>query len=298
MAQPSRLTPGPAWPATAWAAAEPPGAAPAVSFALVAGQPLLVLQQRGGAPAAAAAARRARGGGAPPPLLHAARRPPPFARILGGGGGGKEDERFLAWLEALAAEEVVRDGDGGDGGGGGGGGFAASGPRHDSTWYQERCVFCAECKAAVDAEVGRRGVRCAGCRRWFHARCCPALSGGRGGGAAAADGAFFHSPECEAGYRRLCREAAKGRRALAYQPQGLLHGLLGGLLGGARSGGGGAEAQRMTVRLIDFADAKRQVREAPRRVRGGAPPAAPPHRRRQRPLPPTARTPMCAWTLL
>jgi hypothetical protein len=199
----------------------------------------------------------------PPPLVP---RPPLFfARLFGGGpsasgggggGGGEQDARFLRWLEALAAEEAAKDD---------AARAAAAEPRvrHESGWYQERCAFCAACKAAIDATVAKRGVRCAGCRRWFHARCCAALGGAGAAGTAgcSAPGQFFHTPQCEEAYCRLRREAAKGRRALAHQPQGWMQGLLGGLLGGGRGGAGAEvpEGERMTVRLIDLAEAKQQV---------------------------------------
>lgn len=44
---------------------------------------------------------------------------------------------------------------------------------HSDEWYQERCVFCAECKTSVNSTYQKRGTRCHGCRRWFHNTCMP-----------------------------------------------------------------------------------------------------------------------------
>ncbi|GBF90876.1 hypothetical protein Rsub_03730 [Raphidocelis subcapitata] len=208
-------------------------------------------------------------------------RQPPFAHLLGGrragppparvlpfarahGDAGGEDARFANYLRALVGEEASKDA--GDG---------EPKPKHDNVWYQERCALCAACRTAVDAEPGRRGTRCAGCRRWFHAKCCgPRKAGGDGAdqgaghgtasgssgssGAAVVNGRFFHSPDCSAGYEALAREAAKGRRPLASPPQ-QPHGLFGGLFG-SRQPALPAGSAPLTVRLIDLSEAKRQYK--------------------------------------
>lgn len=42
---------------------------------------------------------------------------------------------------------------------------------HDDDWYQDRCIFCAQCKAAINSTYNKKGSRCQGCRRWFHDAC-------------------------------------------------------------------------------------------------------------------------------
>ncbi|KIZ06165.1 hypothetical protein MNEG_1785 [Monoraphidium neglectum] len=181
-------------------------------------------------------------------------------------GAGSEDPKFQRWLQALAAEELAAAEAAADAGPTppyGGAGVPAGGARlHDNEWYADRCVFCAACRTAIDAEPGRRGARCAGCRRWFHGKCRPEANGGGGGTGGArqagggGSGRFFHCDECREGYQALRREAAKGRRELpALQPGGLA-GLFAGFFG---RGAEKADVEPLTLRLIDFSEVKPQV---------------------------------------
>ncbi|KAI8477339.1 MAG: hypothetical protein J3K34DRAFT_515690 [Monoraphidium minutum] len=181
--------------------------------------------------------------------------PPPLARMASPGGGGgrgapQDDPKFQRWLEAMAAEEMAGDG-----------AAAAAAPRkHTNEWYADRCAFCAACRAAVDAEPGRRGGRCAGCRRWFHAQCRPARGGGGGGAEGGGGGGggerYFHSDDCRLVFDALRAVAAQGRRPLPAPPAG--GGGLGALLGGVfwQRPADAAEGEPLTVRLLDFADVK------------------------------------------
>lgn len=181
----------------------------------------------------------------------------------GGGRGGdqQEDPKFRAWIEALAREELGRDGAAAARAAGEPDGFAPA--RHDSRWYADRCAFCARCALAIDAEPGRRGARCAGCRRWFHPRCCAALAEGADGGSG---GRFFHSAACREGYEALRAVAAEGRRPVeAPAPPGGLMGLLSGLLGGGQKQQQNENAEEpLTVRLLDLSELKRHYRAAQR----------------------------------
>ncbi len=78
-------------------------------------------------------------------------------------------------------------------------------------------MFCAACNESInDSTTDKRGIRCQGCRRWFHNRCRKALPPlpplareeqqrqGRQGGA------YFHCGECRRQYNVLADTAAKG----------------------------------------------------------------------------------------
>jgi hypothetical protein len=229
-------------------------------------------------------------GGAPqrqscvlPPPQHQQTQPPPpprrsllnllpFARIGLPGGGGRSDvndPKFVNWLNSMAEEEgaanaAARAAD-----------FEAGaiGPsKHDNAYYAERCAFCAACRTAIDAEVGRRGARCAGCRRWFHARCDPRRqqqpaddgppAHEQGGGSSGGKKQFFHSGDCQRVYQALQREAARGRRPLEARPAagGLFGGFFDGLFGRGGSAAEVPEEEGLTVRLIDLGEAKRQYK--------------------------------------
>lgn len=75
---------------------------------------------------------------------------------------GDEPERSWGWVSALS------------------GGAPTPAPSSSArkalgdTWYVDRCVVCARCGEAVRATLrAQRGVRCAGCCRWFHDKCAP-----------------------------------------------------------------------------------------------------------------------------
>lgn len=173
-----------------------------------------------------------------------------------------EDAKFLKWLDAMAAEEF--------GGRGTTGASGTGSKRHENEWYADRCVFCTACSKAIDAEHGRRGVRCSGCRRWFHSHCRPkrAIQGSGDadhvdGSSSSSKGRYFHSCECEAVYQALHRAAAEGQRQLAVGPRsrsGGIGGLMDNLFGGGRDAAGKGDAgEQLTFRLIDLADVKQQV---------------------------------------
>ncbi|KAF8073082.1 hypothetical protein HT031_000743 [Scenedesmus sp. PABB004] len=79
---------------------------------------------------------------------------------------------------------------------------------HSDQWFAERCVFCSDCKTTINSQHHKRGSRCHGCRRWWHAGCAVPAEG------AARGARFFHSAECEQAYEQLAAVAAAGEQAL------------------------------------------------------------------------------------
>jgi len=203
----------------------------------------------------------------------------------GGVNNNSEDAKFLNWLDSMAADEAAAGADARL--------AALEGPaKHDNAWYAARCVVCAACRTAIDAELGRRGAHCSGCRRWFHARCNPAKTEQQhqdgnqqqeqqqhqtpaaAAAAASSSGAsggrlFFHSRDCERGYRALQQQAAKGQQPVAPAQRGgdLFGGLFANLFGGRAGAAAAAEVpeeERLTVRLIDLAEARQQYKSLQR----------------------------------